>query len=383
VSQRRTPTAATLAPAASLAARRASVRASFDPLRIDALVVTHLPNVFYLTNFTGTAAALVLTRRRLHFLADFRYVAAVETLLASGAGGADARLVRVSRGYDAALVSVLSRLDDRRIGFEGAHLSFARFARLREAVPRSRRLVPTDNLIEQRRAVKDKHEEGLLRTSAQLLSAVARDVIPRVAPRQTERQVAALIDRRLREAGFDRPAFETIVASGPNSALPHARPGDRRLEADDLVVLDFGGTYGGYCSDLTRTVTLGKPGVHARRLHRAVLDAQRAALDGVRAGRAAHAVDAAARHALAAHGLAAAFGHGAGHGLGIEVHEAPRLARRAPRAPIERLQPGMVFTIEPGVYIPGRGGVRIEDDVLLTDEGGEVLTDVPRELSWA
>ena len=182
------------------------------------------------------------------------------------------------------------------------------------------------------------------------------------------------IETAMREAGFCRPAFETIVASGPNSALPHARPTDRRIQTGDPTVLDFGGVYDGYCVDLTRTVQLGAAPAALGRLYEAVAEAQQAAIDAVRPGALASAIDAAARSVLERYGLAEAFGHGTGHGIGLEVHEDPRIGRLIPRTPDHAVEAGMVFTIEPGAYVPGVGGVRIEDDVLVTEGGCEILT---------
>jgi len=194
---------------------------------------------------------------------------------------------------------------------------------------------------------------------------------------RTERAVAADIEEAMRAAGFSRPAFETIVASGPNSALPHARPTDRRIESGEPTVLDFGGVYDGYCVDLTRTVQLGAISQALGRLYHAVRAAQEAAIRAVRPGVAASTIDAAARSVLDGYGLGKAFGHGTGHGLGLEVHEEPRIARAVARQPDPLVEPGMVFTIEPGAYVPGVGGVRIEDDVLVTEDGCEVLTKPP------
>ena len=184
----------------------------------------------------------------------------------------------------------------------------------------------------------------------------------------------------MRAAGHDGLGFETFVASGPNGPLPPYRAGERRLEPGDLVVLDFGGVLDGYCSDLTRTVSVGPPSAEALRVHGAVREAQAAAIAAVRPGLDATSVDAAARGVLDRLGLGEAFGHGTGHGLGLDVHEEPRISRPRPDAPGARLEPGMVFTIEPGAYLPGWGGVRIEDDVLVTEGGCEVLTSVPRDL---
>jgi Xaa-Pro aminopeptidase len=212
------------------------------------------------------------------------------------------------------------------------------------------------------------------------LTGVASAAFDAVRDGRPERDVAAAIEAALREAGYERPAFDTIVASGPNGALPHYRAGHRTLHTGDLVVLDFGGVLDGYCSDLTRTVSVGQPSPDAVRLHAAVRDAQTAAIDAVRPGRATTDVDAAARQVLVAHGLGEAFGHGTGHGLGLDVHEDPRVGKPRSDVPPVRLEPGMVFTIEPGAYVPGFGGVRIEDDILVTETGCEVLTSVPRDL---
>jgi Xaa-Pro aminopeptidase len=196
--------------------------------------------------------------------------------------------------------------------------------------------------------------------------------------------VAHAIDARLIEAGFTKPAFDTIVASGPNAALPHARPGERTLTEGDLVVLDFGGIYDSYCVDLTRTVSVGPASGRTREVYDAVREAHDRAIAAVAPGRSRFDIDAAARDTLGKHGLAEAFGHGTGHGLGIEVHEDPRISRRRPDLDVnivdEAVAAGMVFTIEPGAYLPGWGGVRIEDDVLVTEQGVEVLTDVTTDL---
>lgn len=193
-----------------------------------------------------------------------------------------------------------------------------------------------------------------------------------------EREVAAGIEAELRRVGFDKPAFDTIVASGPNGAVPHYRAGDRVLTAGDLVVLDFGGMLRGYAVDLTRTITIGPPGTRERRLLEDVAAAQDAGFAAARPGALATDIDGAAREAMGRAGLGEAFGHGTGHGLGLEVHEKPRIAQFRRELPGEPLEPGMVFTIEPGAYFPGWGGVRIEDDVALTATGAIWLTDVPR-----
>ena len=210
------------------------------------------------------------------------------------------------------------------------------------------------------------------------LSDAAKCIIPNALAGMRERDVAAAIEAELRRVGFDKPAFDTIVASGPNSAVPHYRAGDRVLSTGDLVVLDFGGMFHGYAVDMTRTVTIGPASARQRRLLEDVGAAQDAAFAAVKVGVMATDIDRAARESMARAGLAEAFGHGTGHGLGLEVHERPRVAAMRPELPGEPLRPGMVFTIEPGAYFPEWGGARIEDDVALTTAGACWLTDVPR-----
>jgi Xaa-Pro aminopeptidase len=351
---------------------------------VDALVVTSLPNILYLTNFIGSTAIVVLTMDRLYFLTDFRYVTVIREAVGGEFECPGLDLVVVEGSYDATLAGLLASTPGS-IGVEAAHLTVNRYNWLIASLASlgvGRLLAPTEGLVERRRARKDAHELTTLRTAARMLSSVARDVFTEVVAGRSERELAFAIDRRIREAGFERSAFDTIVASGANSALPHARPSERRLTEGDLVVLDFGGVYDSYCVDLTRTVAVGHASGRAREVHAAVLEAHDRAIAAVTPGQSRFDIDAAARDTLGRHGLAEAFGHGTGHGLGIEVHEDPRITRRRSDvdATDEEVQPGMVFTIEPGAYLPGWGGVRIEDDVLTTDTGVEVLTDVTTEL---
>lgn len=384
-----------LAPRTALALRHDKLRQALQAAALDGIVITHLPNVFYLTNFLGTAGIVVVTADAFYLIVDFRYLSAATELAESETGAQGVRLVMVERSYDEALAALLKELGLPRVGIEAAHLSVQRAQRLARSVdatlvdqadPGTRAVVMTEGMVERLRLIKDDHEIEMLRSGARLLSSVAREVIEDIRPDVTEQEVAAKIDWRIKSAGFERCSFETIVASGPHSALPHAHPGDRRLKPGDLVVLDFGGVYGGYCVDLTRTVAIGQPDAEMQRVYGAVLEAQKAAIQAVRPGVRASTIDGAAREALARHGLAEAFGHSTGHGLGVEIHETPRIGPRregeagAPSAPDDAIEPGMVFTIEPGAYLPGWGGVRIEDDVLVTSRGAEVLTRVPTHL---
>jgi Xaa-Pro aminopeptidase len=359
------------------------VRGRFDELEIDAFLVTHPPNIFYLSNHAGTAGILVLARDGVHLLADFRYMESVQRLQASAGACPGLKAWPVPASYDEALASCLAASGWARVGFEAAHLSVARYEWLLKTI--ESRSLPlalqaTEGVVERPRTVKDDYELDAIRTAAARLTEVAAEGIAAVRAGVTERHVAAALEAGLRRAGFDRIAFDTIVASGPHAALPHYRAGDRRLERGDLVVLDFGGVMDGYCCDLTRTVAVGPPAPEATRIYEAVRDAQAAAIAAVRPGIPASDVDAAARAVLDARGLGQAFGHGTGHGLGLEVHEDPRVGRPRPKVATAVLQPGMVFTIEPGAYVTGFGGVRIEDDVVVTERGCDVLTAVPSDL---
>jgi Xaa-Pro aminopeptidase len=374
------------APSLALEQRHQKVRAALASGGLDALIVTSLANILYLTNFSGSSAIAVLTADRLFFLTDFRYL----TVLAESRGTArecpNLEVVTVEGAYDATLADLLAERQWKRIGFEAAHLTVDRYHWLTRKLEASRfaiEWIATEKIVERVRVRKDPYEIATLREAARRLSIVAAAAPGEVRRGLTEREVALAIDRRVRQAGFERPAFDTIVASGPNAALPHARPGERTITEGDLVVLDFGGVYASYCVDLTRTVSVGSASERARGVHAAVREARDRAISAVAPGRSRFEIDAAARDTLGGHGLAEAFGHGTGHGLGIEVHEDPRISRR--RADVdtddEAVAPGMIFTIEPGAYLPGWGGVRIEDDVLVTDTGVEVLTDVTTELT--
>jgi Xaa-Pro aminopeptidase len=368
---------------ADLSSRHTRVRRTLDVLNLDALVITNTTNIRYLSNHAGSAGILVVTADAMHLLIDFRYEEAARTLQASSSACPSLRTWPVPASYDEALLSCLTEIGATSVGFEAAHVTVARHDWLvRSAAARGQGMTfrSTERVVEALRVVKDAAETVMLRESARRLTKVASTAVRAVRAGVTERAVAAVIEAAMREAGYERQAFDTIVASGPNAALPHYRAGDRILEAGDVVVLDFGGVLDGYCCDLTRTVSVGTPTADARRVHQAVRDAQQAAIAAVRPGVAASAVDAAARTVLEARGLGQAFGHGTGHGLGLDVHEEPRVTRPQPDVQPTLLEAGMVFTVEPGAYLPGWGGVRIEDDVLVTENGCEVLTSVPYDL---
>jgi Xaa-Pro aminopeptidase len=375
------------APSATLSRRHRAVATELANRNLEALVVTALPNILYLTNFTGSSAIVVLDKERLQFITDFRYITAMSEMQGTAYECRALDMVTVDGSYDATLAATLSARAGA-IGFEAVHLTVSRHNWLTSTLAQSERtpaLVATEGIVERGRLVKDAYEIAALREGAGRLSEVARGVFTEIRAGRTEREIAQAIDGRILAAGFSRPAFDTIVAAGPNAALPHAHPGERKLIESDLVVLDFGGVYDSYCVDLTRTVSVGRAADRAREVYGAVLEAHDRAIAAVAPGRSRFAIDLAARDALAARGFGEAFGHGTGHGLGIEVHEDPRITRpiagqTSDAGPDDNVSPGMVFTIEPGAYLAGWGGVRIEDDVLVTDNGVEVLTNVTTDL---
>ena len=361
-------------------ARHARLRELLREAGLDALLITSLSNVAYLSGLFASAAGVVITRDRFTLITDGRYFGIAEGLVAD-MPGVELVITPASIPFDQALAEALCTSRNGRAGFEGAHFTVKRY---RDLEARASKLAPgcvleaTEGLVERLRMVKDEWELQVLTAAGARLSDVAKCIIPKALAGMTERQVAALIEAELRRVGFDKPAFDTIVASGPNSAVPHYRAGDRVLTAGDLVVLDFGGMFRGYAVDMTRTITLGPASTRQRRLLEDIAAAQDAGFAVVRQGVAATEIDRATRASMIAAGLGDAFGHGTGHGLGLEVHERPRIGQFRAEVPGEPLQPGMVFTIEPGAYFPEWGGARIEDDAALTASGAIWLTEAPR-----
>ena len=372
-----------LAPGARFAERLRALQTRLSADRLDGLVVTHGPNIFYLANFTASAGMLLVRPDDVSLVVDARYTEAARAVLRTLAGGPHIGIVPVESSYEETVSRVLQESGVARVGIETGHMTLARYDWLERALDGSGvTLCRTTGLVEAARLVKDSAELAVLREAGRRISQIMARSLSGLRVGRREREVAADIDWAIRSAGFERPAFDTIVAAGPNTALPHARPGDRVLASGDLVLLDFGGVYQGYCVDLTRVASLGGPDPAVVAWHEAIHAAHGAALAAVRPDVRASDVDGAARAVLERRGLGDAFGHGTGHGLGIEVHEAPRVGQRRSAEDAEdiRLEPGMVFTVEPGAYLPGQGGVRLEDDLVVTQTGYELLTDVPLDL---
>ncbi len=351
--------------------RVAALRDTVGRADLDALLVTALPNIRYLTGFSGSNALLVVSALECVLFTDFRY----ETQVADEVWAGASVKIEPTSLWAGLWPSVAAMTGVERIGFESAHLLHRDFARLLEQGGRWQ-WRPTADMVESLRVVKDAGEVALIRRAVGMAERALERTLATLRPGLTETMGAGVLEPHLREEGSEAFPFPSIVASGPRSALPHARAGDRCLEAGDFVLLDFGAVANGYCSDMTRTVVLGSATARQREIHAVVREANARASGAVRAGMQGMAADAVARDYIEACGHGDAFGHSLGHGIGLEVHEAPRLARTVESL----LAPGMVVTIEPGIYRPGWGGVRIEDDVLLTDSGAEVLTTFPRHL---
>lgn len=337
--------------------------------RLDALAVAHLPNVRYLTGFTGSNAVLLLAGSKPVLYTDPRY-----TLQARAECDVAVKIVAQGPLWTE-VAREIGRRGLKRVGLEAEHLSHAQWQGVAEALGKGVQLKNASGLVERLRMVKDAGEVESIRRSVALASKAFARAIRKVKPGMTEVALAAELDHQMRLLGAEGPAFETIVASGERSALPHARPTARAIEQDRILLVDMGASLDGYASDMTRVAHLGRATVEARRLYEAVLEAQEAATAAIRPGVSAGDVDAAARRVLKRHRLDKLFTHSTGHGLGLEIHEGPRIGRLT-TLPLEA---GMVLTVEPGAYREGFGGVRIEDTVLVTPTGVEVLTPTSKE----
>lgn len=338
----------------------------FGERGLDCLLVSHMVNVRWLTGFTGTNGACLITRDERLFFTDFRYV----DLARSQAR--DFEIVEAGRE----LLGDLARRLSGRAGFDDAHMSVRSHAKLETQVGGGVELVAASGLVERLRAVKDEAELDAMRTAAAIADAAYSDLRERGLAGRSEREVALSAVRFMEDAGAEGPAFPPIVAAAENGARPHAVPRDVEIPRDTLVVVDMGARVDGLCSDCTRTFATGSLADDALEVYELVRAAQAAAREAVRAGAECREVDAVARDAIARAGHADHFGHGLGHGVGLEVHEDPRLTRTAEGA----LESGNTVTVEPGVYLPGRFGVRIEDLVVVGDDGCDTLTGFPKEL---
>ncbi|HWR53435.1 MAG TPA: Xaa-Pro peptidase family protein [Bryobacteraceae bacterium] len=349
--------------------RRVRLTEAFTAVKIDALIVSSAANIRYLSGFTGSNGLLLVAPGAAVLFTDPRYTtqAAQET---------DCTVRIVHGPLHPALLQAAARRRLRRLGFEPAGLTWQAWNRINEGLPLNTSLYPAPPLAESMRRIKSASEVEAIRRSVITNSKAFERASRKIAPGITEAALAAAIEHQMRLLGAEKPAFDTIVASGPHTALPHAVPRDVAVRPKQLVLVDMGCFQAAYASDMTRMAFTGTPPPRVRRLYKAVLEAQLAACDAVRAGVQAGTVDRAARRVLRGYGYERLFIHSTGHGLGLEIHEPPRIGRRDPSV----LQAGMVITIEPGAYIEGYGGIRIEDTILVTETGCEILTPTSKDL---
>jgi Xaa-Pro aminopeptidase len=351
------------------------LQATLDDHKLDFFLVTHLPNIRYLCGFTGSAGALLVSEREATFFTDGRYIVQARAEVSG------ARIVIVRKApFLAAAESLTGSERDRAgkkvLGLEGESMTVAVRDQIAALLKSKFRLRPAPPLVERARMVKDAEEIGCIRRAVEMGAGLFPVLRKKIRPGASEVEVAAAMEYAARRAGAEGMSFSTIIASGKRSAVVHGRASRAAIPARGFVVCDFGVILAGYCSDRTRTVHVGGPSRAAHEIYEAVLEAQHAAIGSVRAGASAGEVDGAARRVLRMYKLARYFTHSTGHGLGLEIHEAPRLAA----AQTQELEPGMVITIEPGAYIPGKWGVRIEDVVVVTPAGCEVLAPRDKEL---
>ena len=363
-------------------ARQKKLRSLLGQHRLDALLVTHLPNIRYVSGFTGSSAVVVFTKNQTIFFSDGRYIAQAKDEVEDSRVviGPKAPLMSAAEWLLAQRRSLARRGSSKSkslsIGIEGEHLTVSARARLSKTLGAAFKLKASPPLIEQARKVKDSEETGLIRAAVEMGASLFDHVLKTIRPGVSENEVAAALEYAARKAGAEQMSFPTIIASGKRSALPHGVASGAKIPAKGFVVCDFGVILAGYCSDMTRTVHVGNPTAEARRVYESVRQAQWAAVETVKPGKSVAEVDHAARKLLKKEGLGEHFTHSTGHGVGLEIHESPRIAA----GQSDVLKPGMVITIEPGVYIPGKFGVRIEDMVLVTKTGCEVLTPTTKEL---
>lgn len=353
-----------------MSARAARLAERLPEIGADLLVVTSLVNVRYLTGYTGSNGLALVGPDTRVFITDFRYVE-------QSAAEVDPAFTRQIAVQD--LVEGVPELlaqGSLRLAFEDAHMTVRAHARLRELLPDTVRLVAGGDAVESLRAVKEPAEIQRIAEAAKLADAALRRIMEEGLVGRTEIEVATALERHMIDLGAQRPSFDSIVAAGPHGALPHAQRTDVEIGPGQLVVIDWGAELDGYCSDCTRTLATGNLDEPAQLVYDLVREAQLAGLDAVKAGVSGRDADAAAREVIDAAGHAEHFGHGLGHGVGLEIHEGPRLSKRSDSV----LQSGNVVTVEPGVYLPGGYGVRIEDLVVVTDSGCDILTSVPKEL---
>jgi len=361
---------------AYLKVRHKAVREAMSELKLDALLLTHPPDIAYLTNFTGDDSVGVITQKEFFLITDFRYKEQADL-----EAGWLKVIIREPKMIEA-LAKVITDARAGRVGFEVNFTTFGQIDTLDRALRDAAKsgagaveMVPLQDVMLSIRKVKDDHEIDLVRKSAAIAEEAFNAIREEIKVGQTEGYLAGLLIFEMRSRGASDASFPPIVAAGPNSSLPHYRPADALVQRDQPLLFDWGALYKGYCSDLTRTFIVGRASSKIKQIYKVVLEAQLAAIKFLRPGVTTVQADRVAREIIERAGFGDQFGHGLGHGLGRDIHELPVLRKTAAD---EELRPGMIVTVEPGIYLPGEGGVRIEDDVLITHSGCEVLTSTDK-----
>lgn len=346
----------------------AKLRSNFSNAGIDGLLITSPYNRRYMANFTGTAGVVLISAERAQFITDFRYV---EQAAKQCVGF---EIVQHTGSIIDEVAEQVKNLGIQKLGFEAEYLTFSSFQVYEKAI--AAELVPVSGIIEKLRLIKTGAEIKILKEAADIADAAFKHIIEFIRPGKTELEVANELEFFMRKAGATSSSFDTIVASGLRSALPHGVASDKVIEKGDFVTLDYGAYYKGYVSDITRTVAIGEPSAKLKEIYDIVLEAQLRGMNGFKPGMTGKEADALTRDYIAEKGFGEYFGHSTGHGIGLEVHEGPALSVRSDIV----LEPGMIVTCEPGIYIPGLGGVRIEDDTMITADHNEALTHSTKEL---
>jgi Xaa-Pro aminopeptidase len=348
-----------------------TLRQKMIEMELDAVLITNPINRRYLSGFTGSAGTLMITQERALLATDFRYYERVDR----EAPGFE--LVKLATTFSDQLPTLIDEVGCHRLGFEGMHVTYLLYEELQRAVAEKAELVATSDLVEALRLIKNQGERAKLRRAAKLTDAAYTHIAQFMQPGMTERELAWELERFMRRNGAENVAFPIIVGSGPNGAMPHATPSDRPIEVGDPVVMDFGALVDGYHADLTRTVVLGKASERYLEVYQLVFQAQQAALEGIRASITGQEADALARNVIKQAEFGPFFGHSLGHGVGLDIHEGPWLSHQ-PRGK-NMLEPGMVVTVEPGIYLSGEFGVRIEDLVIVHQDGVELLSGAAKQ----
>ncbi|MBL4951440.1 Xaa-Pro peptidase family protein [Neobacillus sp. OS1-32] len=346
----------------------AKLRKAFGEQGIDGLLITSPYNRRYISNFTGTAGVVLISLDQAQFITDFRYIGQASKQCEGF------EIIRFSDTIPKEIAHQVKKLGIKRLGFEEDYLTYSLFKVYEKEVKAE--LVPISGLVEKLRLIKTDAEIKILKEAADIADAAFKHIVDFIRPGKTEMEVSNELEFFMRKAGATSSSFDTIVASGVRSALPHGVATDKVIEKGDMVTLDYGAYYKGYVSDITRTVAVGEPDSRLKEIYQIVLDAQLRGLDGFKPGLTGKEADALTRDYITEKGFGDNYGHSTGHGIGLEVHEGPAVSAKSDIV----LEPGMVVTCEPGIYVPGLGGVRIEDDTLITKDHNEVLTHSTKNL---